>query len=372
MEKPVLFSTIATASGHRFGRATLNAPASLNALSLGMVDLLDHQLGAWAEDPGVAGVILDATGAKAFCAGGDVQALHRSIRSTAAGQVPVAAATFFEREYRLDHRIHRFPKPVLCWGHGIVMGGGIGLMAGASHRVATLTTRLAMPEIGIGLFPDVGASWFLQRMPGRTGLFVALTGAPLNAADACFAGLADVVLRDEQKDEVLQAITAAGWAGDHAEDHARLGRLLRPIEEGVLRPFSNLRQRLDRIDQVIGDDSLADVALRLRTLAGSDNAWLKQAGTAFANGSPTSAALAFTLQRRTRHLSLADVFRLEYQAAVGCCMHHDFAEGVRALLIDKDKRPHWQPPRLEEVSAGSIDAHLAPRFTGAHPLADLR
>src|SRR4051812_9250897 len=146
MPDPVLFSTIATASGHVFGRATLNAPASLNALSLAMIDLLAAQVDAWIADPQVAGLVLDAAGDKAFCAGGDVVALHRSISETPPGTVPRHAAAFFEREYRLDHRLHTAPKPVLCWGHGIVMGGGIGLMAGASHRVVTARTRLAMPE----------------------------------------------------------------------------------------------------------------------------------------------------------------------------------------------------------------------------------
>jgi len=226
MVEAVLLGTIATASGHVFGHATLNAPASLNALSLEMVDRLNPQLQAWADDARVAGVVLDAMGDKAFCAGGDVLALHRSITATPAGGVPQDAAAFFEREYRLDHRIHTFPKPLLCWGHGIVMGGGIGLLAGASHRVVTARTKLAMPEITIGLYPDVGGSWFLGRAPGRCGLFLALTGAPLNASDACFAGLADIQLRHEDHGAVLEAIAGAQWRGAHADDAAQLSHLL--------------------------------------------------------------------------------------------------------------------------------------------------
>ena len=372
MDAPVTFSTIPTASGHVFGRATLNAPGSLNALSLDMIDLLFAQFDAWVDDDQVAGVVLDAVGDKAFCAGGDVVALHRSIRETEPGRAPRQAATFFEREYRLDHRVHTCPKPVLCWGHGIVMGGGIGLMAGASHRVVTARTKLAMPEITIGLYPDVGGSWFLGRAPGRSGLFLALTGAPLNASDACFAGLADFQLRHEDQAAVLDAIAAQRWSGRQVDDAARLSHLLQARTEGVERPVSPLRDSLDRIAAVIGHDRLEDIAPRLLALANDDHPWLANASAAFAKGAPTSARLAIEMQRRAKHLSLADVFRLEWQASVGCCMHGDFAEGVRALLVDKDKSPRWRPATLAEVDDALIDSMLAPRFGGTHPLADLR
>jgi len=371
VEAPVLFDTIRTASRHQFGRATLNAPAVLNALSLAMIDLLAPQLAAWAEDPQVVGVVLDGAGDRAFCAGGDVVRVCRAIQAAGPGEVAPAASDFFEREYRLDYRIHTYPKPILCWGHGIVMGGGIGLMAGASHRVATPRTRLAMPEIGIGLFPDVGGSWLLPRLPGRSGLFLALTGAPLNAADARFAGLADFVLPHESLAGVLDSLSAERWQGDQDADGARLSQVLAGFATHDLPP-SNLLAQLDRIDAVIGgDDALEEIAPRLSALADDADPWLAQAGATFANGSPTSAALSFELQRRARHLSLADVFRLEYQAAVGCSVHHDFAEGVRALLIDKDKNPRWQPATLGEVTRDLIAAHLAPRFDGPHPLSDL-
>ena len=372
MTGSVLFSTIPTASGHVFARATLNAPASLNALSLDMIDGLAARLDAWMADPQVVGVVLDAAGDKAFCAGGDVVALHRSIREATHGAVPGHAAEFFEREYRLDHRLHTAPKPVLCWGHGIVMGGGIGLMAGASHRVVTARTKLAMPEITIGLYPDVGGSWFLGRAPGRSGLFLALTGAPLNASDARFVGLADFQLRHEDHGATLEAVATESWSGRRDDDDARLSHLLQALEHDVEVPASPLRANLDRIDAAIGHDRLDDLAPRLHALANDGDPWLAAAATAFAKGAPSSARLAFEMQRRARHLSLADVFRLEWQASVGCCMHGDFAEGVRALLVDKDKSPRWQPATLAEADDALVDALLAPRFVGAHPLADLR
>ena len=370
MEDAILFDTLNTASGHRFGRATLNTPLNLNALSLPMIDLLDPQLRAWGQDPEIAGVVLDGAGERAFCAGGDVVAVCHAIRAAGPGQAPPLAEAFFEREYRLDYLLHTFPKPVMCWGHGFVMGGGTGLLAAASHRVVTPTTRLAMPEIGIGLYPDVGGSWFLPRMPGRAGLFLALTGAPLNASDARLAGLADFVLPHERLSGVLDAMSAGRWQGDRAADAAQLSHLLQRFAADDLPP-SNLLVRLPQINEAIGHDRLTDIARRLSALADSDDVWLARAGASFAKGSPTSAALSFELQHRARLLSLADVFRLEYQASVGCSAHHDFAEGVRALLVDKDKNPRWQPATLSDVGPDLIEAHLRPRFDGPHPLSDL-
>lgn len=373
---PMLFDTLRTASGHAFGRATLNAPATLNALSLPMIDLLAPQLAAWAEDPAIAGVVLDAVGDRAFCSGGDVIALHQSARALRAdpanlpGTVPPEAAVFFEREYRLDYAIHTYPKPLLAWGHGIVMGGGMGLMVGASHRVVTPQSRLAMPEVTIGLFPDVGGSWFLPRLPGRAGLFLALTGAPLNAADACYAGLAEHLLPHAAHAAVLQDIAAERWDGAQTADAARLTQLLRRRTADDA-PASPLRAHLARIDGLIAFDALPAIAPRLGALRGDGDAWLARAAEGFATASPTSLALSCELQRRTRNASLADVFRLEFQAALGCCAHHDFIEGIRALLVDRDRKPRWDPATLAEVSPAWIDAHLVPRHAGAHPLADL-
>lgn len=365
----VLLREIATASGHRFGHATLSSPSSLNALSLAMIDTLAPQLDAWLADPGVAGIVLDGEGDRAFCAGGDVLALYRSMRETEPGDTPRDAAAFFEREYRLDHRIHTAAKPIICWGHGIVMGGGLGLMAGASHRVATPATRIAMPEITIGLYPDVGGSWFLPRMPGRAGLFLALTGAPLNAADAGFAGLADAIVPHEAKAAFLQSVSEATWQGERDADDAQVARLLNSHATGLL--DSPLRRHADRIESLMAGDDLHAVATRLRALAGHEDAWLSTAGKTFSKGSPTSAALSWALWHRARDRSLADVFRLEYQVSLGCCAHADFAEGMRALLIDKDKNPRWQPASLDDVTAAHIDAHFLPRHAGPHPLADL-
>ena len=370
-EPAVLFQTLTTASGHLFGRATLNQPASLNAVSMAMITLLEPQLAKWAADPQVAGVILDASGDKAFSAGGDVVGLYHAIREAGPGVVAPYAAEFFEREYRLDYQIHRYPKPVLAWAHGIVMGGGMGLMTGASHRVGTSKTRMAMPEISIGLFPDVGGSWVLPRLPGRTGLFLALTGNLMNASDALFVGLVNFVLPHTRHGAVLDAIASSRWAGQRDADGATLSHLLEDLGQHMELPRSMLRTHWDRISATMGHDRLQDIAPRMAALAEDEDPWLARSGTQFKAGSPTSIALAWELQRQTHYMSLAEVFRLEWQAAVGCCAHHDFAEGARAVLIDKDRNPRWRPATLEDVTPALIAAHLRPRVDGAHPLADL-
>ena len=360
---PVLFDTLHTACGRRFGVATLNAPAALNALSLPMVQALTPALRDWAGDPGVAGVVLQASGDKAFCAGGDLRSLYQSMRECGAGPNPFAHA-FFAQEYALDLLIHRYPKPLLCWGQGLVMGGGIGLLAGASHRVVTSTSKLAMPEISVGLYPDVGGSWFLRRMPGRVGLFLALTGAPLNAADALFCGLGDFYVGEASRQEVLASLSDAHWSDVAADNRNALSRLL-ATQSSTPGAASKLRQHLDTINALMAGDDLLDIAQRLRRLQ-SDDPWLAQAVATFVKGSPTSAALAFALWQRVHHLSLAEVFQLEFRASLGCCAHPDFAEGIRALLIDKDRTPRWTPPELEQVAPEWIDTHFEPRFAPMH------
>ena len=355
----VQFEVLACSGGRRFGLATLNVPSTLNALSADMVRLLVPQLHEWAADPTVTGVVLGAAGDKAFCAGGDLRQLYDSIRENGAARNPYAER-FFSEEYQLDHLIHTYPKPVMAWGHGIVMGGGVGLMAGASHRVVTESTRLAMPEIGIGLFPDVGGSWFLRRMPGRTGLFLALTAAPLNAADAIHCRMADVFVPHDRKAQVLAAIATTTWVGNPTRDRAMLNALLAAAAAGAVPPESLVQRHADAIEALMAGEDLLAIAARLRALQ-SGAPWLQAAGVAFSRGSPTSAALTFALWQRAKGMPLADVFRLEYWAALGCCAHADFAEGIRAVVIDKDRQPRWDPASLEAVTPELILDHLRPR-----------
>jgi len=372
LNMPVLAETLVADNGSLIGVLTLSAEKTLNALSLPMVDLLSAQLAAWAYDEHVAMVLLQGAGEKAFCAGGDLHNLYSTMMghraSRQAGDVlgNGYANEFFAREYTLDYRIHTYPKPILCWGHGIVMGGGIGLMAGASHRIATEKTRLAMPETGIGLFPDVGGSWFLSRMPGGIGRFLALTGASINAADARYVGLADRVLAHADQPQVLAALLRQPWSDDCAGNHVLLGAVLRAAEEGGAAACAPgpLRQHRDLIDKLCGQESVEAVLAAFAAVQ-SDDPWLAKALAAVQRAAPGSLALTWRLLERAPRLSLADVFRMEYGAALHCCAQGDFMEGVRALLIDKDLRPRWRPA---DSTAHFLDNPWRPR---EHPLAGL-
>lgn len=366
---PVRLEQHDCAGGMRVAVATLDAPKSLHALTLDMIRLLDSALQRWAGDPLVACVVLQSSTDKAFCAGGDVRSLRSAILADPVAVPNAAALDFFGEEYRLDYRIHTYPKPLLVWGGGIVMGGGLGLMAGASHRVVTEATRIAMPEISIGLFPDVGGSWFLPRMPGRSGLFLGLTGAPLNAHDALFTGLADYVLSQQDRAAVLAALCAANWS-DAAANHATLDHILRNFSTpAALLPVSEVRTHFDTIESLTAARNIGEVVAGITAYNG-ESAWLRRAAGALAGGAPASAALVWALRERARHLSLADVFRLELIVAIQCCAHPDFTEGVRALLIDKDNAPRWQPAVLAEASADYIGQFLDAPWE-RHPLADL-
>ncbi|MEG2568704.1 MAG: enoyl-CoA hydratase/isomerase family protein, partial [Acinetobacter sp.] len=346
--KPVLFETLTANNGRQIGVITLNAEKTLNALSLEMIDLMAEQLLAWSTDDNIAMVLMQAAGEKAFCAGGDLQNLYQSMRDHHASadkddvRANQYACDFFNREYRLDYFIHTYPKPILCWGHGIVMGGGIGLMAGASHRVVTEKSRLSMPEIGIGLFPDVGGSYFLNRMPGKLGLFLALTGAMVNAADAKFTKLADYAIAQADKASVLEKLLQQAWGTTCDENSQRLDTVLRGSEMVLESDQAPLQVHFDAINVLCGHDTLNEIVHAIVSLEPED-VWLKKAVASLKAGSPSSAHLANLLLEKTKKSTLADVFRLEYLAALHCAARPDFAEGIRALLIDKDLKPQWQP-----------------------------
>lgn len=356
--------------GMKLGVITLDAPKSLHALNLDMIRAIDGALLRWMDDASIACVVLQSSTDKAFCAGGDVRSLRTAVAEQP-GVVPnPQALAFFAEEYRLDHRIHTYAKPLLVWGGGIVMGGGLGLMAGASHRVVTETTRIAMPEITIGLFPDVGGSWFLGRMPGRSGLFLGLTGAPMNAADALFAGLGDYFLQQDAREPVLDALAQASWRADPQANRQQLDRLLRSFAAPAsLLPVSEVRANFDAIASLTQAPTLQEVVAAIAAYAG-DSAWLQKAAHSLAKGAPSSAALVWAMRERTRHLSLAQVFQLELIVAVQCCAHPDFAEGVRALLIDKDGAPQWQPASVGELGERYLNEYFQAPWT-THPLADL-
>jgi len=386
MNDAVLFEEIQCAGGMKLGLATLNTPKTLNGLSREMNQLLDNKLIQWAKDPAVAVVIFRGAGDKAFCAGGDLHHLYQSMLENAGqpGWKNAYASAFFSEEYRLDYRIHTYPKPILCWGDGIVMGGGMGLMGGASHRVVTETSRLAMPEITIGLFPDVGGTWMMNQLPGKLGLFLALTGAQFGASDAMFIGLADYHVPRGEWDKLLASMQAQIWEPESAEasssrscrpgsvNDERLHLLLAAITPPAQDAVGPIRQHIDLIQHVCCGYDLESIVANILNLSNHDDPWLQRAAKTLKAGSPGSARLSFSLLRQGKHLSLAQVFRMEYLAALGCAAHGDFQEGIRALLIDKDKQPKWNPSNLHDASEDWVKTFFAPLPDGMeHPLHDL-
>lgn len=371
-EAPVLFEEKSVTGGFRLGVATLNAEKALNSLSVEMVAALLPQLRQWQEDTGIVAVLLQAAGEKAFCAGGDIRKLYDSMKACGDHTRNAYAETFFGEEYRLDHLIHTYRKPLIVWGHGIVMGGGIGLLSGASHRVVTEASRLAMPEITIGLFPDVGGTWFLNRAPGRTGLYLGLTGANINAHDALFVGLADRFVQQSRKPEVIEALLNADWDVDPSYNRRVVSHVLRVYEQASQEalPESNVRKHYDLIREITEGDTCVEVVARILAHE-SDDSWLSKARATLLKGCPVTAHLVWEQLQRGRHLSLADVFRMEFTMALQCARHPDFAEGVRALLVDKDGMPQWKHANAAAVTRDYVEEFFHLPEGLLHPLANL-
>ncbi|MEJ6817090.1 enoyl-CoA hydratase/isomerase family protein [Pseudomonas monsensis] len=363
------FEELTGTDGARLGIASLDAEKSLNALSLPMINALSDKLNAWAKDPQIVCVLLRGNGAKAFCAGGEVRSLVEACRAHP-GEVPPLAAQFFAAEYRLDYSLHTYPKPLIGWGHGYVLGGGMGLLQGASTRIVTPSSRLAMPEITIGLYPDVGASWFLARLPGKLGLFLGLTGAQMNGRDAIDLDLADRFLLDEQQPELIEGLLQLNW---QEQTDMQLNSLLKALQQEAVAqmPEAQWLPRRQQIDELldVSDVTCAWKAISLQR--DSHDPLIARAAKTLSEGSPLTAHLVWEQIRRARHLSLAEVFQMEYTLSLNCCRHPEFSEGVRARLIDKDQKPHWHWPDVSSVPDAVVEAHFHKVWEGRHPLADL-
>lgn len=347
--------------------ATLVREKALNSLLLETIDQLAEQITAWLADGGIACVVLDSSSERAFCAGADITMIYRAIREADGGNSPYAEA-FFLHEYKLDYALHTATKPIVVWGHGIVMGGGLGLLGGCSHRIGTPATRIAMPEITIGLFPDAGGTKFLSGMPDHLGLFAGLTGCQLSASDALALDLLDVIVEPETKDEILAELTSLHWTSDEQENARLVTALLDQHQTSGAVP-NKLLSRRDRITELMRSCLEADnfFAVLDSTNAFGDE-WLDAAMTTYRNGSPTTARVFVEQMRRAKGLSLADMFRMELVIAYQCIRHPDFPEGIRALLIDKDRNPNWKYKSAVDIPESYVEAHFKPAWTGAHPL----
>lgn len=368
----VLYRELASISDKKIAVATLNSPKSVNALSLDMVQSLLPKLIEWQADPAITVVVLEGAGDKGFCAGGDVRDLYAEMKKNP-GHHSTYVEDFFTQEYRLDYLIHTYEKPILVWGSGIVMGGGLGLMAGASHRIVTESSRIAMPEITIGLYPDVGGTYFLNQMPNGSGLFLGLTGASINAADAKYIHLADFFVAQSRKQDLFDKLLATNWGATTALNHQKLNDLIRKFEVETLNlmPQGNVQLHSELIHQLTDRDSVAAVAAAILDLQAEDK-WMRRAQQSLAHGSAITAHIIYQQLQQGKEMSLAECFRFELGVSMRCSMSGEFAEGVRALLIEKDNQPHWRFGNIHDVPPEVVSSmFVSPWQAQHHPLKSL-
>lgn len=337
------------------GRITLNRPKALNALTLPMVRAIAPALAAWASDPAIELIILDGAGDRGLCAGGDVRWLYDSRLNG-----PHDARTFWAEEYKLNAMIGRYAKPFVAFMDGVVMGGGIGLSAHGSHRIVTERSQLAMPETSIGLIPDVGGTWLLSRAPGELGAYLGLTGERMKGAGTIAAGFADTFAPSSRLQELGAALCHSG-AATMDRVIAHYAEAPPPSDLAGLRALIDETFKFDQVELI--RDTLARMSKAGTVEPGQ--AWAVKTLAGLAGRSPLSLKLALTAIRHARGLpSLEAALDMEYRICTRLYEGGEFIEGVRALIVDKDRQPKWQPPRLEDVTPELVVQYLAPLPAG--------
>lgn len=324
------------------GRITLNRPKAIHALNRSMCEIMTEALLAWRSDPSVSSILIDHSGERGFCAGGDI----RMIAESGAGDAS-EAKTFFLAEYRLNHLLFEYPKPITAIVDGIVMGGGVGVSEPADVRIATERTTYAMPETGIGLFPDVGGGWFLPRLPGQTGVWLALTGARLKAVDTVALGIH------------THFMTAEGLAGFKGDLAAAPGDPRAIADAHATQPGpSPLAAHREAIDRLFAFDTVEAI---FEALEADGSEWASAQLAVLRTKSPQSLKITLRQLRTGATLAtFADNMAMEYALGGRVVRTHDFQEGVRAVIVDKDNAPRWSPGRIEDVSDADLDALFAP------------
>ncbi len=323
------------------GIITLNRPQALNALSYEMVTALYHQLIVWSEYNDLLAIILRSASEKAFCAGGDIRALYQE------RQTPQKLVEFFHDEYCLDYLIATYPKPIVSLMNGIVMGGGAGIGIHTSHRVASSDLVFAMPETAIGLFTDVGASYFLNKAPGYLGYYLGLSGAKINIADAYYAGFIDYCLSQEHFDNFVDSLSTATYNENTV--HEVISKLLTSFS--VQLDESTFKKQQDFIDGVFSNDAVKGI---LNALKHDDSEWSQAVSDHLLQKCPLSLAVNLELLKRAKTMDVRACFKQDFTVAQSMTTNPNFFEGVRAMIIDKDMRPLWQPSNIENISENDI------------------
>jgi enoyl-CoA hydratase len=336
---------------------TINRPQALNALTLDNYRRFAPALAAWAEDPSVHAVLVCGAGGRAFCAGGDVRAVYEAGRGI--GGDPSLTEVFFREEYQLIRHIHRFPKPYIAIIDGITMGGGAGISVNGAYRIATERTLFAMPETAIGLFPDVGATRFLNRCPGRIGRYLGLTGARLRAADAFYCGFATHVVAQHRVEALVAALGAVSW--QRGSERRQVDAVLAEFAiEPSPAPLATLCPAIDRCFGGAGIEAILDLLAAEAATGGADAAWAADTRAGLLTKSPTSLKVTLRQLADGRDYDLDQALILEYRVTQHMMAAHDFYEGVRAALIDKHQSPRWRPPTLAEVGDDIVASYFTP------------
>jgi enoyl-CoA hydratase/carnithine racemase len=375
---------------HRIGVMTLNSAKTMNAVDLNMVNLIDDVLARWQADDGIVAMIMHGAGDKAFSAGGDIRQLYNSMQVEGDEHLNYADA-FFTGEYSKNYRVHRFGKPLIAWGHGFVMGGGLGLFIGASHRVGTETLKLAWPEIRIGLFPDVAGSYYLSRLPFPLGHWMALTGSQMNAIDCKKAGLINYCVANNKLDHLIDQLRHQPWQNNKAMNNQYVRQLLTQFEQqsdaeqpGSPFPGSKLEGNEEQIKQLFSGmpdqaftpfadnkQALKWVAERINKID-SDNVWFNQGRDNFNSGCPATAHLIMRQLQLGKNMTLKEVVKWELILAMQSVRHPDFSEGIRAMVVDKDFKPNWQHGSVADVPEDWIEGLLTPLWSvDEHPFDQL-
>lgn len=368
----ILTEVLSTQCGRGIGVLTLNVPKAMNAVDLDMVNAIDEHMKAWQDDANIVAVIMRGAGEKAFCAGGDIRKLYRSM--TLKGRTQYRYADdFFRAEYRKNYVLHQFTKPLIAWGQGFVMGGGLGLFVCASHRIGTESLRLAWPEVRIGLFPDVTATWYLSHMPAPWGLWMGLTGSLMNASECKQLGLTHYAMGSEQWQGILELVTNLSWQDNIARNHQELRKGLQQLEQTTTSelPAARLEANEEQVNKWLEGDDLVAIAKRMSAYKGGDE-WLQQGIKNLQQGCPATAHIVMEQIRRGGFMSLKEVVAWELDIAWQSVRHPDFAEGVRAMVIDKDFKPQWQHKDIQSVPRSWVEELLrSPWKVNEHPYVDI-
>ncbi len=354
----ITFSELSCKHGSKIGVIELNKPKALNALSLNMIRLMHEKLIMWASDDNIRFIIMQGAGDKAFCAGGDVVSLYHAIKSSTEAKAVLndydiinnPSGEFFTLEYKLDLYIHEYTKPILAWGDGYVFGGGLGLFAGATHRITTEKTIMAMPETAIGLYPDVGASWFLNQMPNNLGLFLGITGAFFNTADAKYLGLSDFSIESSKNKTLINELCQVDWTVQN-DISDKLDNILRDFESNScsVMPVSKVQENESIITSLILHNNI-DSIYNTIVNASFEDKWLRTAQQKLCSASVLSILITYKQLELSKNFSIAECFEAEKNLSYRCCQYTEFSEGVRAQLVDKDKNPQWAFNKLSDIN----------------------